>query len=166
MYLDSLSPASPTQGPLGPARRGDWRTPVKFFAMLDREFHFALDACSTYPMRSGIRFLSPDLDGLWQPWGPGPVFLNPPYGRDLAPWLDKAVSEAQQGVTTVALVPARMDVAWWHDLVMPYASEVRAVRGRLHFDDGEWSAPFASVVIIFRPGVYGPPILASQSHRA
>lgn len=164
MVVD-VQPATPGQGPLGPGRRYDWRTPAKFFEKLDAEFHFQLDACSDAPLRPDIRFYGPWMDGLFQPWAPGPVFLNPPYGRELPAWLDRAVqySTSAAQVTTVALVPARTDTKWWHELVLPWASEIRCIRGRLKFDDSDGNPPFSSVVVIFRPQlVYGSPYMRAM----
>ena len=44
------------------------------------------------------------------------VFVNPPYGRGLAPWVAKARREVEEGraKTVVALLPARPDTAYWH----------------------------------------------------
>jgi site-specific DNA-methyltransferase (adenine-specific) len=159
----SLAPASAGQGPLGPGRRFDWRTPQAFFNRLDREFGFQLDACADAPLRPDLRFFGHDLDGLMRDWRPGPVFLNPPYGREISAWMQLAAYFRDFGVTTVALVPARLDTRWWHQWVMPFASEVRCVRSRLQFDDVRDSRPpFASVVVIFCAGRSGPPCLSVQ----
>ena len=50
------------------------------------------------------------------------------------------------------LVPSRTDTTWWHELVMPRASAVRFVRGRLKFlgPTVKASAPFPSAVLVFR----------------
>lgn len=47
------------------------------------------------------------------------------------------------------LVPARTDTSWWHDWIVPYATEVRFVRGRLKFGDAEASAPFPSAIVVY-----------------
>jgi hypothetical protein len=50
----------------------------------------------------------------------------------------------------VMLLPARTDTRWWHDYVIPYASEIRFIRGRLKFGGAKNSAPFPSALVIFR----------------
>ena len=46
------------------------------------------------------------------------------------------------------LLPARTDTRWFHDYCL--RGEVRFVRNRLYFDDGEERAPFPSIVVVFR----------------
>lgn len=49
------------------------------------------------------------------------------------------------------LIPSRTDTKWFHEYIYGKA-EIRFVRGRLKFGDGLGTAPFASMVVIFRPG--------------
>lgn len=78
------------------------------------------------------------------------VFLNPPYGKHMKNWMRKAYEESQrENTTVVALVPARTDTAWFHDYVYGKA-ELRFLRGRLKFGGCENSAPFPSLVAIYR----------------
>ena len=41
------------------------------------------------------------------------------------------------------------DTKWWHDYVMR-ASEIRFLKGRLKFDGHKNSAPFPSVIVVFK----------------
>jgi len=137
---------------------GEWRTPQGLFNELDREFDFNLDPCaSTDSAKCGI-FFGPKENGLatsWRLFGePSRAFVNPPYGRQIGAWIKKGYEESLDGTLVVMLLPARTDTAWWHDYVMK-ATEIRYIRGRLHFLD-EWGldrgpAPFPSCVVIFRP---------------
>jgi site-specific DNA-methyltransferase (adenine-specific) len=80
--------------------------------------------------------------------------MNPPYGPEIRRWLAKAVDSADAGATVVSLLPAKTDTGWWHDFVAPFG-EVELVRGRVCFngvDGPAGSAPFASCVVVFRPG--------------
>ena len=65
---------------------------------------------------------------------------------------------AALGCTVVCLVPSRTDTRWFHDYVWDVTTnsprphvEVRFLRGRLKFGDGTGSAPFPSMLVIFRP---------------
>ena len=80
------------------------------------------------------------------------VFCNPPYGRAIKDWVKKCYEEAQQPNTTVVLlIPARTDTAYFHDYIYQKENvETRFLRGRLKFGDGKNSAPFPSMVVIFR----------------
>ena len=77
------------------------------------------------------------------------VWCNPPYGIALRKWVKKAYVSALSGATVVCLLPARTDTRWWHEFVQTHA-ETRFVKGRLKFGGGG-TAPFASVIAIFRP---------------
>ena len=118
--------------------RSDWRTPRFLYRQLDRVFRFDFDPCPS----------NPTFDGLAVDWGSS-NFVNPPYGRELCRWLAKARRETEKGKTSVFLLPGRTDTRWWHDHVMR-ASEIWFIRGRLRFDDQKQSAPFPSVVAVFR----------------
>ena len=50
--------------------------------------------------------------------------------------------------TVVLLIPARMDVKWFHEYVFGKA-DVRLVRGRLRFGGSEYNAPFPSMVCVY-----------------
>ena len=75
--------------------------------------------------------------------------MNPPYGRGIGQWMQKAYESAQAGATVVCLVPARTDTAWWHDYAM--RGEITFIRGRLKFGNAKNSAPFPSALIVFKP---------------
>ncbi len=135
-----------------PAQKDTWGTPQDLFDALDAEFHFTLDVCALPENAKCERFYSPADDGLAQDWR-GVCWMNPPYGRAIGPWMQKAYQEAARGATVVCLVPSRTDTAWWHDYAMK--GEVRFLRGRLRFQGATSSAPFASAIIVFRPSGEG-----------
>jgi phage N-6-adenine-methyltransferase len=129
--------------------RDDWTTPKPTFDKLHTEFDFTLDAAATDDNALLPTYFTPAADALAQPWH-GRVFLNPPYGRTIGHWLEKAMTECRAGraETVVCLVPARTDTRWWHDCVMR-ADEVRLIRGRLKFGGASSAAPFPSAVVVF-----------------
>lgn len=131
------------------SQRSDWRTPTALFAQLHEEFRFQLDAAASPENALCDRFLTADDNALWQEWGSGPVWLNPPYGPPLEAFVRKAAIEASKGATVVCLLPSMTGTKWWHEVVLVEASEIRFLRGRLRFDDGPFSAPFASVIVVF-----------------
>jgi len=121
-----------------------WETPQEFFDKLDAEFHFDWDVCATRESAKCALYWSEEDDALVQEWA-GVCWMNPPYGRQIGQWVQKAY---EADATVVCLLPARTDTAWWHDYVMK--GEVRFIRGRLHFSGHKWNAPFPSAVVIFR----------------
>lgn len=133
-------------------RSDEWPTPLSFFQLLDKEFRFTLDPCATARNAKCRLFFTRREDGLAQPWGGHRVFCNPPYGRLMRQWAEKCYRSAQAGALVVLLAHARTDTRWFHDWVYGKASEIRFVRGRLRFGDGSQSAPFPSLVAVYRPG--------------
>ena len=124
-----------------------WETPQELFDELDREFHFTLDVCAVPENAKCERYFTPAQNGLKQDWTRGgTVYMNPPYGREIGLWVRKA---AECGVTAVCLLPARTDTAWFHDYIYGKA-EIRFIRGRLKFGNSKNSAPFPSMIVIFR----------------
>ena len=128
-----------------------WPTPRAFFYALDSEFKFTLDPCATKDNAKCKKFFTSEEDGLLQDWTKDKVFMNPPYGKQIGNWMQKALESSRGGALVVCLVPARTDTSWWHDYVEKKASEIRFLRGRLKFGGNKNSAPFPSVVIIYRP---------------
>ncbi|MCC7230613.1 MAG: hypothetical protein IT203_09495 [Fimbriimonadaceae bacterium] len=126
----------------------EWSTPQDLFDELHREFAFDLDVCATVENAKCERFYSRRDDGLKQPWF-GTCWCNPPYGRDIGRWVEKSLQASRDGAVVVCLLPSRTDTRWWHECVSQ-AEDVRFLRGRLRFGGHENSAPFPSVVAVFR----------------
>ena len=125
-----------------------WETPQDLFNELDKEFHFDLDVCATQENAKCKRYYTPKQDGLSQPWD-GICWCNPPYGRDIGQWVRRALFASFGGATVVMLLPARTDTKWFHDYIYNRA-EIRFVKGRLKFGNSKNSAPFPSMIVIFR----------------
>lgn len=132
----------------------DWSTPQSFFDSLNKEFSFSLDPCADATNHKCEKYFTKEDDGLRQSWKGETVFCNPPYGRAIKNWVKKCSEEAQQPNTTVVLlIPARTDTKYFHDYIYQKPNvEIRFLRGRLKFGDGKHSAPFPSMVVIFRHG--------------
>ena len=103
------------------------------------------DVCATTDNAKCKEFYSPEQDGLAQEWT-GVCWCNPPYGREIGKWVRKA---AESSCTVVMLLPARTDTKWFHDYIYGKA-EIRFIKGRLKFGDAKNSAPFPSMVVIFK----------------
>ena len=75
-----------------------WCTPQDFFDKLNAEFGFVLDPAATDKTAKCSLYYTPETDGLSQSWDlGGAVFCNPPYGRDIGKWVQKAYKEARGG---------------------------------------------------------------------
>lgn len=126
-----------------------WATPQPLFDSLDREFGFDLDVCAIPENAKTARFYTPDQDGLTLPWN-GVVWCNPPYGRQIGKWVERASLFRSLGSTIVMLLPARTDTKWFHEYIYGHA-EIRFLRGRLRFGGVSSPAPFPSMIVVFRP---------------
>ena len=148
--------------------RHDWVTPQSLFSELHNEFNFVLDAAASDHNAKCQHFLTDALSADWQacaaraallPSTQMPllralippahaVWLNPPYGRDIYKWIDKAHQESLRGVCVVVLVFSRTDTKWWHDLAMN-AAEIRFIVGRITFVGAPAPAPAPSCLLVF-----------------
>ena len=124
----------------------EWRTPRAVMQMLEAEFGaFDFDPC---PVGGS--------GGLEADWGTGLIFVNPPFkkpsgGSWVGEWVAKAWESAKEGATVVMLLPAKTDVRWWHEYVLPHASDIRFIKGRLKFSEHKNGATFPSCIVVFRP---------------
>jgi len=115
-----------------------WKTPKLLYEKLDKEFKFKFDPCPT----------NADFDGLklknWFKCN----FVNPPHKTQNL-WIWKAIDEMRKGKKTVMLLPARTDTKIFHEYILPFAYEIRFIKGRLHYDEHKNSALFPSMIVIF-----------------
>jgi len=130
-----------------------WETPQNFFDEINKEFNFTLDVCATSETAKCSNFFTPEIDALKQDWK-GVCWMNPPYGRELSKWIEKASQEAEKGATIVALIPSRTDTKYFHDFIYN-KHEIRFIKGRLKFGNATNSAPFPSMLVIFKKDNYG-----------
>lgn len=131
----------------------EWATPQSFFDALNEEFHFDLDPCATDNNHKCDSYFTKSDNGLDKDWGGHRVFCNPPYGKQkTADWIKKCAAEAQKPNTIIVLlIPARTDTKAFHEHIYQKENvEVRFVKGRLKFGGAKDSAPFPSMVCIFR----------------
>jgi site-specific DNA-methyltransferase (adenine-specific) len=128
-----------------------WSTPQELFDEMDAEFGFTLDPCADDDNHKCGRYYTKEQDGLAQDWSGEVVFCNPPYGRQIGKWVEKAFREVYAGGcrTAVLLLPARTETKWFHDFIY-HRAEIRFIRGRIRFDGAVYNAPFPSMIVVFR----------------
>ena len=127
------------------SKTDEWSTPQALFQVLNDEFRFTLDPCATKENATCPIFFTKETDGLSMDWGGHTTFMNPPYGREIGKWVKKA----SENPLSVCLLPAQTDTRWFHDYIIGKA-EIRFIRGRLKFGESKNSAPFPSMIVIFR----------------
>lgn len=129
-----------------------WETPQDLFDELNDEFGFDIDVCATKENAKCSRYFTKEQNGLFQDWD-GVVWCNPPYGREIGKWVKKAYeTNLRENNYIVMLLPARTDTKWFHDYIyQKNYVEIRFIKGRLKFGCSKNSAPFPSMVVVFRP---------------
>tara|TARA_R110000751_G_scaffold9157_2_gene35021 strand:- start:442 stop:945 length:504 start_codon:yes stop_codon:yes gene_type:complete len=130
-----------------------WETPDSLFQFLNEEFAFDLDAAANQQNAKHKNFISPEDDALSIDWTQkgNTVWLNPPYGRGIKHWIQKAYNESLKGICVVVLTFARTDTEWWYKYARK-AAEIRMVKGRVKFtrEDGHTGPAMApSAILIF-----------------
>lgn len=136
------------------SKTDQWATPQWLYDELNKKFNFNLDPCADETNYKCEKYFNKEQNGLLQDWGGQRVFCNPPYGREIGKWVQKAHDESKKPETLVVmLIPARTDTKWFHEYIYQKAV-IRFLRGRLKFGDSKNSAPFPSMVVIFG-GNYG-----------
>jgi|2_EtaG_2_1085320.scaffolds.fasta_scaffold14398_3 site-specific DNA-methyltransferase (adenine-specific) len=134
----------------------EWDTPQDFYDRLDRDWNFTLDPCATHSSAKCKKYFTIKDDGLAQDWAGHHVFVNPPYGRGIGEWIEKAHEESKKHNTIVVmLIPSRTDTKWWHNYVMK-AKEIHFLKGRLKFGSSTNAAPFPSAIVVFHSDVMLP----------
>jgi hypothetical protein len=116
-----------------------WYTPESVYKALDDEFKFTFDPC---PLQSTV-------DGSKIEWN-GRVYCNPPYSK-IDEFLKRGLYHLANGECEllVYLIPSRTDTKWFHEYCLK-AEEIRFIKGRLKFGGSKNSAPFPSMLVIFK----------------
>lgn len=145
----------------------DGATFAHWFAEVRERFGrtLALDVAATHENAKCARYFTIADDALAQDWQAaaddaaraldvdaerGAAWMNCPYSKCMA-FVAKALAESARGLVVVALLPARTDTAWFHAILNEqHRCEIFFLRGRLRFGDAKGSAPFPSVVVVFK----------------
>lgn len=130
------------------SKKHDWETPGDLFDAIDSVCNFTLDVCANNHNAKCERFFSPEDDGLSQDWSNDICWMNPPYGREIKQWVEKARKESEMGATVVALLPSRTDTRWFHDNIY-HKAHIIFLKGRITFVGGEHPAPFPSMIVVW-----------------
>lgn len=137
----------------------NYATPPDFYEELNKRFNFDFDPC---PYNEGEIL----IDGLEVDWGKS-NFVNPPYTQKLKEaFILKAIQEQKKGNSSVFLIPVSTSTKIFHDYILPNASKIEFVKGRIKFgkidengsfylplnsDGKEQSGTKDSMIVIFEP---------------
>lgn len=137
------------------SKSNEWETPEDLFKNLDKDFHFTLDPAATHKNHKCPKYFTVKENGLTHSWQGETVFLNPPYGRDIGKWVEKAYLESKlDNNKKVLLIPARTDTKYFSEYCS-MAARLYFIQGRLKFSNSKNSAPFPSVVVVFEDAKSG-----------
>ena len=130
-----------------------WETPQDFFNELHEKYEFTLDAAATDENAKLPNYYTIEDDALKQKWE-GRVFVNPPYGREIKHWVEKAYKESLEPYNecVVMLIPSRTDTIYWHEYIFGKARGIDFLKGRLKFEingEAKDAAPFPSALITY-----------------
>src|SRR5262245_28783831 len=91
--LNSGKHSVPVSKVLFSSESQEWSTPQDLFDDLNRMFGpFELDVCATIHNAKCRRYYTKPENGLTQPWAQR-SWMNPPYGRTIGEWIQKAHEE-------------------------------------------------------------------------
>ena len=125
----------------------EWSTPQWLFDRYNDVYKFNLDVCATPENAKCSNYYTKNDNGLIQSWH-GNCWMNPPYGREITKWVEKAYNESlNNGVLIICLLPARTDTKWFHEYCTQ--GNINFLKGRLKFGNATNSAPFPSMIVQF-----------------
>ena len=108
----------------------EWYTPKEIIQSLGE---FDLDPATSleaYKLnKSARKIYTTKENGLRQEWE-GRVWLNPPYSNPLIQQFLMKMAEHNNGI---ALVFAKIEAKWFHDIVLQYATAIKFLYNRIRF---------------------------------
>jgi phage N-6-adenine-methyltransferase len=136
---------------LNPDRSDNYPTPPELVEHVRSFFGgiIDLDPVATSDNSTGARhYFTKTDDGLSKSWqGFENVYVNPPYERQ---WYAKIADEVNAGAAeTIALLKASPCTRWAQEVILPPASGVCFIKGRLTFGNATSPAGFGSWLIYF-----------------
>ena len=122
-----------------------WDTFFSIEEQLNRDYN--LDPCCLKETAKCENFLTPKQDmftiknplDYFNKEESLQIFMNPEYGRNQKKFVEKVVDWCEyDNIIADVLIPARTDTALYHDVILPKATSIRFVRGRITFGSDEY----------------------------
>lgn len=119
----------------------NYATPPCFYKELDLRFNFDFNPCPYNENKILI-------DGLKIDWRKS-NFVNPPYTQKLKEaFVKKGIEEMKKGSLCVFLIPVSTSTKLFHEFILPNATSIEFVKGRIKFGkldkDGNFFIPLNS----------------------
>jgi hypothetical protein len=111
----------------------DWGTPEKYVSAVRRVLgEIDLDPCSNRfaIVKARVEYRLPTHDGLKLHWNFKRIYVNPPYGSDVARgtrishWLARCAEAHEKGSEVLALVPVATNTGHWKKYVWGSATAI------------------------------------------
>jgi len=134
----------------------EWSTPDWFYNYFNNIYQFKVDLAANRYNSKCISHYDKALDSLIQDWHliDGWCWLNPPYGRHLHEWIEKAYHEMQLGAKIIMLIPASTGTSYWAKWIWNKVPKIYFIEGRIRFVDplSKTTDPpkYDSAVIVFQ----------------
>jgi hypothetical protein len=87
-----------------------WETPQDTFNDLNEEFNLEVDVCALPENAKLSTYFTPEANGLAQDWRGKRCWMNPPYGREIGKWIEKAAIGGGRGGRKFITRPYRYKV--------------------------------------------------------
>lgn len=142
----------------------DWGTPPNIINSVRAAFKgsITLDPCSNNHslVRAEVEYLLPETDGLAASWDYPTIYVNPPYGSDIARgtrishWFARIAEASNNGSQVIALVPVAPNTKHWKSFVFPTAAAIcflyqPRVRFYINGSEDPKGAPMSCAVIYY-----------------
>ena len=139
----------------------NWETPRSFVKFVEEQFNieFDIDVAADDQNKKAPMCYREEDDGLslaWEQWEHRTTYVwcNPPY-NNVKEWVEKAIEQTRYDCETYMLIPAATDTILFHDCVVPNASKIFFIKGRMNFTSKyavkNSSSNQASMLVIFSP---------------
>jgi hypothetical protein len=113
----------------------NYATPPEFYEELNKRFNFDFDPC---PYNEGEIVNC----GLKIDWG-NSNFVNPPYSQKLKEqFVLKGIEEMKKGKICVFLIPVSTSTKLFQDHILPNATRIEFVKGRIKFGKRDHNGNF------------------------
>lgn len=135
----------------------EYETPTEIVEPLIEEFNIVLDVCATRENAQCAYFITKYQDAFTKDWSEhGNCWMNPPWGRGMKKWVERAREESRKGIVVVCLLPVRSNTIWWHKNIIDTKAEVRFLKGEIKFNKMERGLWLPCAIVIFRPSDFNP----------
>ena len=142
-------------------------TPKDWWALLDEEFNFTLDAAASDENHLCDIYFTKEDDALQQDWDGHTVWCSGVWtDPECYEWVKKAYIESRTAVV-VMLLPVRTNADWWHEFVCESES-IRFLTGKLNFavPPGIFAYHVEEhCIVVFERGSNEPPWISSYPHQ-